>query len=81
MTSRRTDPFPDPRPNIGVILRDHHCTGDGGNVWIWTEEDGTPTKAKCAGCNGDITIVHGDGPGLTEATGDYPKRLRVGENA
>jgi hypothetical protein len=68
---------PDPRPNIALSVKDHCCPG--GNIWIWTDENGKPMRARCGGCNGVIKIAWaGDGNpwiGEPEIPGEANRQL------
>lgn len=37
------------------MLADHNCPG--GNIWIWTDDDGKPFMAKCSMCDQEIKVM------------------------
>ncbi len=51
----------DPRPNIGILVWHHDCPG--GNIWMWTDDEGNPTRAACGGCNEEVEVVFHDSEG------------------
>lgn len=57
----RKHPFQRYSPNIGIALKDHQCKG--GNVWLWTDANGKPIRALCAGCNEYVDVVYTDDNG------------------
>ncbi len=57
----RDHPFQRYSPNIGIALLGHQCKG--GNVWLWTDADGKPIRAYCAGCNEYVDVVYIDDDG------------------